>query len=342
MDTQPAGQVAQVAQQVHAALPAVQPFLVELITLAKLVIMPLMFLVFAGALGLRALIYYTVKREDTFAREFEKRVNRFLETDDHRAKHSFFVLCKKLLEKTYYEMFEVRSRLKRRNLDYVMAPGDRVFLIQQGSAILVRDTLREAKFLKYDGIRPPLAETVKSVFANNPCFTRVFGLIPVGAFNDLLNIIPGLFIVGGIFGTFLGIMQALPELGAMDIRDPESTKLVMDTFLAKIAFSMSTSTVGILLSVVTTVYNNFLSPERLFIKVVDRFERNLFRLWSRCSDNRLPEEIPDFNEHRDPLEALASLAVDKEVAAALKRDRQREPGPSPDAPPEVQHDKSAA
>jgi hypothetical protein len=197
-----------------------------------------------------------------------------------------------------------------------MGPSDRIFLVQEGSAHLVKDTLRELQFLKYDGNQPPLLQLVKDVFANNPCFNRALGVLPVGMFNDLLNIIPGLFIVAGIFGTFLGIMQALPELGAMDIRDPESTKLVMDTFLAKIAFSMSTSTVGILLSVVTTVYNNFLSPERLFVKIVDRFERNLFRLWSRCDNNKLPREIEGFNEHRDPIEALASMAVDKAVNGA--------------------------
>jgi hypothetical protein len=199
-----------------------------------------------------------------------------------------------------------------------MEPSDRVFLVQQGMAYLVRDSLKELKFIKYDGNRPPLVEVVKEIFATNPCFTRVFGILPVGPFNDLLNIIPGLFIVGGIFGTFLGIMQALPELGAMDIRDPESTKLVMDTFLAKIAFSMSTSTVGIMLSVTMTVYNNFFSPERLFTKIVDRFERTLFRLWCRCDNNKLPEEIPQFDEHRDPIEALASMAIEKGMTTGPK------------------------
>jgi hypothetical protein len=313
----------EVAQTAQAAVATVQPFMLELITLAKIVIMPAMLLVFGGALVLRALIYYTVKREDTFAKELEKRVNRFLDSpegNDPKAGHSFFVLCKRILEKTYYEMFESRGVMKRRNLDHVMAPSDRIFLVQQGSAILVRDTLKEVKYLKYDGNPPPLGQAIRSVYANNPCFTRVFGVLPVGAFNDFLNVVPGLFIVGGIFGTFLGIMQALPELGAMDIRNPESTKMVMDTFLAKIAFSMSTSTVGILLSVTMTVYNNFLSPERLFLKVVDRVERNLFRLWSRCADNRLPEEIPEFDEHRDPLDALASLAVEKQVEASRKRE----------------------
>jgi hypothetical protein len=301
-------------QAVQAAVQnsqAVQPFLLSLIVFTKAIIMPTMFLMFAAALVLRALIYYTVKREESFAKEFEKRLNRQFDTESHLESRSFFIMAKRLLEKTYYEMFEMRALMKRRKIDHIMEPSDRIFLVKQGMAYLVRDSLKELKFVKYDGIRPPLMEITKTVFSNNPCFTRVFGILPVGAFNDMLNIIPGLFIVGGIFGTFLGIMQALPELGAMDIRDPESTKLVMDTFLAKIAFSMSTSTVGILLSVCMTVYNNFLSPERLFVKIVDRYERSLFRLWSRCDNNHLPEEIPGFDEHRDPVEALASMAIEK-------------------------------
>lgn len=306
----------------------VSPLVLDAIVLAKALIMPSMFVVFAGALVLRALIYYTVKREETFAKEFEKRVNAHLSSDDHMKSRSFFMLCKKLLEKTYYEMFEMRSLMKRRRVDYVTDPSDRIFLVQQGTAYLVRDSLKELQFVKYDGIRPPLMEMVKGIYANNPCFTRVFGVLPVGAFNDFLNIIPGLFIVGGIFGTFLGIMQALPELGAMDIRDPESTKLVMDTFLAKIAFSMSTSTVGIMLSVIMTVYNNFLSPERLFVKTVDRMERNLFRLWSRCDNNQLPHEIPQFDEHRDSAEALASLSIERALGKVSEKSAQANAEPN--------------
>ncbi len=307
----------------------VQPMLLDLIILAKTLILPLMFATFAAALSLRALIYYTVRREENFALEFEKRVNLFLESDGHRGSRSFFVLTKKILEKTYYEMFEIRAQQMKRRLDHVMVPSDRLFLVRQGMAHLVRDTLREIKFVKYENGKPPLLELIKSIFANNPCFNRIFGLFPVGPFNEMLNQIPGLFIVAGIFGTFLGIMQALPELGAMDLRDPESTKLVMDTFLAKIAFSMSTSTVGILLSVVNTVYNNFVSPERVFIRTVQRFERNLFRLWNRCDSNLLPEEIAGFDEHRDPIEALASSALDRDLSSHVPRSRAGVKSPPP-------------
>ena len=297
------------------------PFVLELIVFAKAMIMP------DDVHGLRRrglcsarLIYYTVKREETFAKEFEKRANSFSGPTTTSARAPSSSSARRLLEKTYYEMFEMRAIMKRRKLDHIMEPSDRIFLVQQGTAYLVRDTLKELKFVKYDG-NPPAARSrsSKSIFANNPCFTRVFGILPVGPFNDFLNIIPGLFIVGGIFGTFLGIMQALPELGAMDIRDPESTKLVMDTFLAKIAFSMSTSTVGIMLSVMTTVYNNFLSPERLFIKIVDRFERNLFRLWSRCDNNSFPSRSPISTSTAIRSKRSRRMSIEKGIASGSKR-----------------------
>jgi hypothetical protein len=291
----------------------VQPFLLELINVGKALILPLMGCGFVFTVVMRALIYYTVMREEAFTKELEKRVQHYLEEAPREGERSFFVITKKLLEKTFYEMFEMRSIMKRNRIDYVLAPSDRVFLIQQGSARMVRDTLKEIKYLRYDGNPPPFHEIIKGILGGNACFSRVFGIFPIGPLNDLLSLIPGLFIVAGIFGTFLGIMQALPELGSMDLRDPDSTKLVMDTFLAKTAFSMGSSTVGIFLSVLATVYNNFISPEKLFMRIVDRYERCLFRIWLRCQNNDLPEQIPSFDENRDAVEALAELAVDKEL-----------------------------
>lgn len=281
-------------------------------TAADTLMPAMMFLWFLG-IALRTLIYYTVKREEWFAVEFDKRVRRFL--DDHKQDNStsFFVNVKKLLEKTYYELFEVRAIMKRRKSDAVSPLLDRLFLIQHGTARVVMDTLQQIRYLKHGKNHPKLLEISKNVFQNNPCFTKVFGVIPGAKFNDVLNILPGLFIVGGILGTFLGIMKALPALGNMDLNNITATKETMDTFLLKISFSMSTSIIGILLSVSMNVINTIFSPEKLFISIVDRFENSLDNLWNQSSDNRLPEDIPNFDEHRDPIEALAEDALLKEI-----------------------------
>jgi hypothetical protein len=217
------------------------------------------------------------------------------------------------LEKTYYELFVVRAYMKRRNPDYVMDFTDRIFLIQEGCARLVKETLRQTKHLRYHKERPRFIEMTKNIYDNNICFKKMMGLIPVQGTHDVLNILPGIFIIGGIFGTFLGIMGALPELGNMKLEDVEGAKIIMDNFLKSIAFSMSTSIIGILVSVAMTFINTLFDPEKLFLKTINKYENSMELLWDCCENNVLPKDIPGFNEHRDPIEALAEDAIDIQV-----------------------------
>ncbi len=292
----------------------VETLVTDVAGIAKVILLPVLVFMFFVGVFFRILVYYTVKRNEWFAREFEKRMNKFIESDRPTDKHSFYVTVKKLLERTYYELFEVRAIMRRRKLDYVMAPGDRLFLIQAGSAFLVKDTLRQIRFLRYGGERPRFVEISKTVFQNNPCFNRVFGILPAAPVNDALNVLPSIFIIGGIFGTFMGIMKALPELGGMDLANAEATKLTMGAFLTRLSFSMATSIVGIFLSVVMTLVNTFLNPERIFMEVVNRFEYSMEFLWQRCESNEVPADIPNFDENRDAIDALAEYAVEQEVA----------------------------
>jgi hypothetical protein len=281
-------------------------------------VMPIMVTVFFAAVAMRLLIYFTIAREAWFAREFEKRVHRFLEETEFDTRQSFFAMTKRLLEKTYYELFEIRAIMKRRRPDLIGPVVDRVFLIQHGSAFLVKDTLKQVKFLKHGGEHPKLLEISKTVFQNNPCFSKVFGVLPTSLFNDLLNILPGLFIVGGIFGTFLGVMHSLPELTGMDLNDVEGTKNAMDHFLTQVAFSMRASIVGILISVLMSFINTILSGEKLFIGIVDRFENALDILWTRSTSNDLHNINVEFDEHKDPMEALAEQAIENELSKKTK------------------------
>lgn len=278
-------------------------------------LLPVMIVAFMFGMAVRGLIYYTVKREDWFAKEFEKRLHKYVDTHHEHLSKSFYVSVKKLLEITFYELFEVRAILKRRKPDFIMAWADRLFLIQQGVACLVKDTLKQIRYLNHGDIQPKFIEICKTVFQNNPAFSRIFGLrgLPSSMFNDVLNILPGLFIIGGIFGTFLGIMAALPQLGNMNLDNVEQTQAVMSEFLSKISYSMSTSIFGIMLSVAMTIFNTIFSPEKLFIEIVERYENAMDLLWNRSSDNVIPADLEDFDETKDPIEALASEALISEL-----------------------------
>lgn len=309
----------------------------SLVFFATDILMPVMVLVFLMAAVLRVLNFATLKRQEFFTKELEKRLDLYLEEIDKQPKVSFFQLARKLLTITYYEIFEVPALLQRRRPDMIMSLSDRVFLNKQGFAWLVKSTLKQVRHLKRDDNHPPsLLDVSKSVYQNNPAFTKLFGYIPVGFTNDFLNILPGMFIIGGIFGTFLGIMQALPDLSKMNPDDVAGAKLIMDQFLWKISFSMSTSIVGITLSIAMSLFNTAFSAERLFLRTVERFENSLHRMWNRSTDNELPEDHFKFDEHKNPLEALADEALNKEYAKMRKKMyTERKGGPARDEIPKA-------
>jgi hypothetical protein len=264
----------------------------------------------------RYLIYFTVQRHEWFAIEFEKRVNAFVESQNPGEVHnvSFYVLSKKFLEKTYYEIFELRDRMQRRKPDRMMRMGDRVFLIKQGCAWLVKDILKQLKFLKWTQETPKMLNITRTTFNHNPCFNRIFGIFPINVVNDLVSLLPGLFVVAGILGTFLGIRGGLTALGSMSVENLDATKRVMDHFLQEIAFAMGSSIVGITFSLMLHVINTIWNPDRTFSSMMDRFESALDLLWYRSDNNNFPAHNVAFNEHRDPAEALAEEAIKLETS----------------------------
>ncbi len=280
----------------------------------------MMAVVFCAGAFLRFMIWYTVKRHEWFSKEFEKRVSHFMETQQPGTsnKVSFYVLSKKILERTYYEAFEVRDRMMRRQRDSVMRWSDRVWLVKQGCAWLVRDILKQLKFLKWTNDTPKLLHITRATFHHNPCFNRVFGVFPISGLNDIVSILPGLFVISGILGTFIGIAKGLPELGLMNLQDAAATKEVMDRFLFEISFAMKSSIFGIAFSLALNIFNTTFSPDRVFVSMVDRFESSLDLIWYRSDNNEYPSNEKPFDEHKDPQEALAEESVNLEIAKAAR------------------------
>lgn len=257
-------------------------------------LIPFMLVIFVLGVAFRILVYYTVRRELYYVREFSKRVKEYYSGQFNTKKHhSFFGVTKTLMHQAFHDVFEMRRRFMRRKPDHIMSIGDRLFLVEDGVKRLVKDTLNQIKYLNKETRDPRLIDVSKAVFDVNPVFNKIFGIIPLALVNEFLNILPGLFIIGGIFGTFLGIMKALPELGGMNLSDAEETKYIMDMFLVKISFSMSTSIVGILLSVMMTTVNTIFGPDSIFYKLVNQFTDTLNLIWNETSTNDIlkPGEI---------------------------------------------------
>ena len=192
-----------------------------------------------------------------------------------------------------------------------MTVGDRVFLIQDGIIRLIDDFLKHARYLRKEtGQQPDFHEITNSVFGSNPIFNRVMGIFSMSRTNDLLNILPSIFIVGGIFGTFLGIMKALPELTAMDITNAEASKVVIDAFLIKISFALSTSILGIVLSIIMSFMNTLLSPTNTYVEIIDAFNSAAEIMWNKSLNN----DVSGFDSSLSDRESEAVDAFDLAIA----------------------------
>ncbi len=254
-------------------------------------LLPILCAAFAGGVLVRIIIYLTVKAEAAFALEFEKRVHKHLADPKYEpGVTSFHELTRKLLERTFDEHYNMRRKHRRRRFDQITSITDRIFLVVEGASRLISDTLSQTKYLRKDGQPPRFVDIAKFVFESNPVFNRVLGVLPLGMFNDMLNILPGLFVVGGIFGTFLGVMSALPELSHIDLNDAALTKTVMDKFLLNMAFSMGAWGIGIIFGVMLTVINAMLNPEGIYYAMVNKYTSALEFLWNDTTTNEVTND----------------------------------------------------
>ncbi|MCS6838362.1 MAG: hypothetical protein NZ480_05895 [Bdellovibrionaceae bacterium] len=261
---------------------------------------------------LRTTIFFTLRRYELFIREFEKRVNRSLEFKEHKI--SFYQEAKHLLEKSYYEYFAIREKLKRRKYDAVATLVDRVFMIRQGIAWFIQDTLQQLRTLKWTKEIPDFTNISRSSFHKNPFFHKSIGIFPVAATTDMTNIFPGLFVVCGILGTFIGISKGLPELAGMSVTNVENSRLIMDRFLNEVSYAMKASILGITSSIIMNLYNTWLSPERVYISINDRLDNSLTMLWHHSDNNDIPSKIFE-DEHIAADDMLAHQILEKDLAA---------------------------
>lgn len=246
--------------------------------------------IFVIGIMLKFLVFFLLRRELFFSTSFETRTIRYISgkySGDVKPFVKFNDLVEYLLKRTYQESYLIRKKQNRkRKEDSRVALLNKVFLVEEGVKIIVQDTLRQTRYHDNDPVSPDFASISKFVFRSNPYFTKLWGFIPVGMVNNLFSILPSLFIIGGIFGTFLGISKGLPALKLIDPSDVAGSQLILRTFLESMTFAMYSSVVGILLSVLFTICNSVLSFNAIYLKLVDKFTQSLEILWKDTNMNR--------------------------------------------------------
>ncbi len=248
-------------------------------------LMIIMLVVFFIAVILKFLMYFLVKKEYDFTSAFETRTHRFLnrEYPEGGQLKKFHEVVQFILEKTYNESYLARKLLRKRKEDSRVAALNKIFLVEVGAKSLIEDTLKQTRY--HDaGAVPDFRGITKYVFTSNPYFNKLWGVVPIGRANDVFSRLPSLFIIGGIFGTFLGISQGLPALKTIDPGNIVAAQATLGNFLESMTFAMYSSVVGIFLSVCFTIMNAFMSFNSLYIGLVDRFTQSLELLWKETTN----------------------------------------------------------
>jgi hypothetical protein len=112
----------------------------------------------------------------------------------------------------------------------------------------------------------------------------------------LIDILPGLFVVFGIFGTFIGISMALPEIAKIDFNNLDASGEILTQFVKSVTYAMQTSIAGIMFSLVTTFLNT-IAPvtgmrKKTHKKIANCFENVWHAVHGDQDERTLQQTIP--------------------------------------------------
>ena len=260
----------------------------SLLTFANNYLILIMIIVFLLSIVFRVGHYLTKRGQLYFVKYFHIMVYKHVIGKENTLinkteKQSFHMIAKKLLHRSFREVIYLKTKHYKYYFDRVLILLDKILLLKIGNRQIINESLSQTVYYDNNTTKPDIHQMTDYVLKSNNIYNRVFGIFPAAQVKDLLLILPGLFIIGGIFGTFIGIMKALPEIGVMDVSNVEVTKHAMDIFLTKIAFSMNTSIVGIILSVSLNLFNSFFNVEIIEKQIIDRYTSSFNFIWNESA-----------------------------------------------------------
>ena len=216
-----------------------------------------MFVVLVVALIFRFLAHRASKSDQlyyaTFTREIEKRVER-----DDIAKVQLTDI------NSYIEglLDEISASLPARGVRMKKSAeqdGSRPRRVSvreyaTGNQSLVHSLKSETNAFKTNQ-KPNFEHLTQRVMAKDDHWVRLHGLFPTDGVIRMIDVLPGIFIVVGIFGTFVGITNALPHIAEIDFNNVSNSSSVLSVFVNDVSFAMRTSIAGIGFSLIISLLN---------------------------------------------------------------------------------------
>ena len=223
--------------------------------------------VLIGALGIRWFAYKAALRDRAYFNTFSHSVEKILETEEpHGEVKEVEEWLAKLLD-SVVDHLPSRSVRGERGLfgGKTGAQAGPAFRFAESGGVESlseysdgqRSVIHATKH-QLDSFRSPFppnfTEITYRVLGEDKHWKQVLG-IPVEMLVRMMDILPGTFVVFGIFGTFIGIAAALPQIGALDLERIAESGPVLHNFIEAVSLSMRCSIAGIFCSIVMTVLN---------------------------------------------------------------------------------------
>lgn len=156
-------------------------------------------------------------------------------------------------------------------------------------------------------VAPDFSQLTDRVMNDDENWTRIFGIIPIDGITRILDMLPTLFIVLGVFGTFIGISQALPEIAKIDFNNLEASGETLTQFVINVTFAMKTSIAGIFFSIVLTLLNTLFPIEATREGTFEKVENALQVLWYHLqTDTKKRGMEQELKLMRETVEAILS------------------------------------
>jgi hypothetical protein len=253
-----------------------------LMVISSAYLIKIMFVILVVALIFRAMAHRASKSDQlyysTFSREIEKRVEK-----DDIAKitlHDIEGYIESLLDDVAASLPSRGVRIKKSK----KAPEDsasRKVSVREyasGNQSLIHSLKSETNAFKAKQ-SPNFEQLTNRVMAKDTHWLNLYGLFPIDSVTRMIDVLPGIFIIIGIFGTFIGITSALPQIAAIDFNNISHSSGVLSLFVKDVSFAMRTSIAGIGFSLIISLLNTLYPIGSIRDKISRELEDSLEYLW---------------------------------------------------------------
>lgn len=169
-------------------------------------------------------------------------------------------------------------------------------------------------------VSPDFSQLTERVMDDDEHWSKIFGFIPIDGIVRTLDILPTLFIILGVFGTFIGISMALPEIAKIDFNNLETSGQTLSNFVLNVTFAMKTSIAGIFFSIILTLLNTIFPIDATRERIFESVENSLQTLWYHLqTDHKQTQSQMYFAKIGDTLEKILDVLENRQEGVTTKK-----------------------